>query len=149
MLPGKWFANTIMAALIRCTPSLADSPGVAPFLECGFSTPTRTYWRSRTVLHKVLGCLPNVLSICGWLGPCLPVVFDPPLKDDTTCQHVLVKSRQVTPIAGDKHDFRRVDGIWRNAIKRGEGEELDHYIEEMIDPDKWLIPEPPVKDIST
>ncbi|KAK0383978.1 hypothetical protein NLU13_8067 [Sarocladium strictum] len=149
VLPGKWFAFKIMSALVLCTPSLSSSLGVAPYFDCGLATPTKSYWRSRTVLGRVLGCLPGVQSLCGWLGPCPPVEFDPPPEDGRACRHVRLKYRQVTPVGGEKSDVIELGGgLWRDT-QLGKDEELSHWIEEMTDPDNWLIPEPPVKDIST
>ena len=151
VLPGKWFSYKIMAALICCTPSLVKPLGVAPYLDCGLSTPTKSYWRIPTVLGKVLGCLPVVQSLCGWLGPCPPVEFDPPLEAGTECQHVRLKSRQVTPVSGERSDLIELGGgLWRDTTFRGGGdEELSHWIEELTDPNNWLVPEPPVKEVST
>jgi tetratricopeptide (TPR) repeat protein len=77
VLPGKWFAFKIMTALILCTRSVRDI-SIAHYYDCGLSLPKRSYWRSRTVLGRVLGCSPGVISLCGWLGPCPPVEFEGP-----------------------------------------------------------------------
>ncbi|OAX79149.1 hypothetical protein ACJ72_06534 [Emergomyces africanus] len=74
VLPGKWTALTLMSCLIWSSSSIPISEP-APYYECGLSLPSQTYWRVRTVLGKVLGCLPGVTSLCGWIGPCPPVEF--------------------------------------------------------------------------
>lgn len=65
VLPGRWFAFNIMTALVLCTPSINEKMGIATYYDCGMALPSRTYWRLRTVLGRVLGCLENVTSCCG------------------------------------------------------------------------------------
>ena len=67
MLPGKWMSFNIMTAMIHCTPSIFKEVGVANYFECGLSVPKHSYWRVRTVLGRVLGCLPGLVSLCGWI----------------------------------------------------------------------------------
>ncbi|KAI9668494.1 MAG: hypothetical protein M1829_005372 [Trizodia sp. TS-e1964] len=75
-LLGQWFSFKIMTALILCLPAMDQtSPGIAHAYDCGLSMPGKSYWRIRTVRGRVLGCLSNVTSLCGWLGPCLFVGF--------------------------------------------------------------------------
>lgn len=69
-LPGQWFSFKIMTALIMCTPAMNETmdetmAGIAPYYDCGLSLPKKSYWRVRTVLGRVLGCLPRVISLCG------------------------------------------------------------------------------------
>jgi hypothetical protein len=99
MLPGKWFRFHIVTALIRCGPGVTgeETPAAARF-DCGLSLPEKLYWRIRTVLGRVLGCLPGVTSLCGWLGTCPPVEF---LKTDHEDENKWdgAKPRYVEPIA--------------------------------------------------
>ncbi|KAK4244267.1 small glutamine-rich tetratricopeptide repeat-containing protein 2 [Corynascus novoguineensis] len=151
-LPGKWFAFKIMTALILCTPSIRDKVGIAHYYECGLSLPTRSYWRVRTVLGRVLGCLPGMISLCGWIGPCPRVDFEPPLP--TKPRHIRIKTRRVAPI---EHRSNSADGIVDlgghydrySATRIQRDEEIDPYLADMKDSSKWIIPEPPVHDIST
>jgi tetratricopeptide (TPR) repeat protein len=64
MLPGKHFAHVLMAMLVLSTPAI-QSVGMAPNSECGVALPECSYWRSRSVLGRVLGCLPGVTSLNG------------------------------------------------------------------------------------
>ena len=57
-LPGKWFTLEIMTALILCTPTIKSKVGISRYYDSGLSLPTRSYWRLRTVLGRVLGCPP-------------------------------------------------------------------------------------------
>ncbi|KAH6626043.1 prion-inhibition and propagation-domain-containing protein [Chaetomium sp. MPI-SDFR-AT-0129] len=158
-LPGKWFAFKIMTALILCTPGLKDKVGIAHYFDCGLSLPTRSYWRVRTVLGRVLGCLPGVISLCGWIGPCPRVDFEPSLPAKP--RHIRIKTRRVAPI---KHRPDSGDGItvgdgitiYLDSIynpysdtRIQPNEEIDSYLADMKDSSKWIIPEPPVRDIST
>ncbi|KAK4144707.1 small glutamine-rich tetratricopeptide repeat-containing protein 2 [Dichotomopilus funicola] len=154
-LPGKWFAFKIMTALILCTPSLRDKVGIAHYYDCGLSLPTRSYWRVRTVLGRVLGCLPGVISLCGWIGPCPRVDFEPSLEVPTKPRHIRIKTRRVAPI---EHHSDSADGIihlgghhnpYYSATRIQPNEEIDPYLADMKDSSKWIIPEPPVRDIST
>ncbi|KAL2173144.1 prion-inhibition and propagation-domain-containing protein [Thermothelomyces heterothallicus CBS 202.75] len=151
-LPGKWFAFKIMTALILCTPSIRDEVGIAHYYECGLSLPTRSYWRVRTVLGRVLGCMPGVISLCGWIGPCPPVQLEPPQLAKP--RHIRIKTRRVSPI---EHPADSEDGVvnlggppdrW-SATRIRPDEEISPYLADMKDSSKWIIPEPPVRDIST
>lgn len=97
-LPGKWMAFKIMTALILCTPLITAQVGIARFYECGLFLPKKPYWRARTVLARVLGCLPNVISLCGWIGPCPAVGIQPALTSDPRPMHIRLKARRVAPI---------------------------------------------------
>ncbi|KAL4864542.1 hypothetical protein BDV12DRAFT_205626 [Aspergillus spectabilis] len=150
-LPGKWFAFKIMSALILCTLSIKQPLGVAPCFDCGLSLPRKSYWRMRTVLGRVLGCMPGVISLCGWIGPCPPVEFIPePLERQP--RHVHLKARQVSLV--QHQDFE--DGGVIHIRSSGDSyadtrirpdEELEPWMTEMRDPSNWIIPESPVQQI--
>ena len=57
----------------------------------------------RTVLGRVLGCLPGFVSMCGWIGPCPLVEFDPPPREKMLC-HVRLKARPVVPVISTDDD---------------------------------------------
>ncbi|UKZ46819.1 hypothetical protein TrVGV298_001029 [Trichoderma virens] len=142
VLPGKWFAFKIMTALILCTPSIRDKTGIAPYFDCGLVLPTRSYWRLRTVLGRVLGCLPGIISLCGWIGPCPKVEFDPPVERPVQPHHVRVKARR---IALTEHSTNQDDGVWgrslydrRRATDIRPDEEMEPYMAEMRNPSNWL-----------
>jgi len=84
-----------MTALVLCTPSIKEKVGIVPYYNCGMALPSRSYWRLRTVLGRVLGCLQGVTSCCGWIGPCPGVDFDPPLHEGSLPRHVRVKARRI------------------------------------------------------
>lgn len=152
-LPGRWMSHKIMTALILCTPSITTEAGAAYYYECGLSLPRRTYWRARTVLGRVLGCLPGVISLCGWIGPCPPVEFAPPIAESKP-RHIRLKAR---PVALVEHTPESNDGVIHlgtrydryTATRIQPGEEPQPYMAEMKDPDHWVIPEPPVREVST
>jgi tetratricopeptide (TPR) repeat protein len=152
-LPGHWFSFKIMSALIACTLSIRDSLGFAPSYDCGLSLPKRSYWRIRSVLGRVLGCLPGVLSIGGWLGPCPAVEFDPPLEDQP--RHVRLTTRRLSIMphkaweAGDPVNYGEyVDRHEDLRFRYGE-EEIESWMAEMREATNWIIPEPPVLQVST
>lgn len=153
VLPGKLFAVKIMRALILCTPSMKDKAGIAPYWDCGLVLPTRSYWRLRTVMGRVLGCLPGIISLCGWIGPCPKVEFDPPVEGQIQPRHVRVKARQ---IALTEHNLNSNDGVRRTkSYDRRKGtpirpdEEIEPYLAEVCNPSNWVIPEPPVREVGT
>ncbi|KAK1764414.1 hypothetical protein QBC33DRAFT_595027 [Phialemonium atrogriseum] len=137
------FAFKIMTALVLCTPSIKDRIGVIPCYDCSLSLPIRSYWRSRTVLGRVLGCLPGVTGLCGWIGPCPPIELDPPEKGGKKPRHVRVKARRIAPI---DHRPNRDDGVIDlgsgydrfEATRIRPGEEVDAYLADMKDPGKKL-----------
>ncbi|KAH7097617.1 prion-inhibition and propagation-domain-containing protein [Auriculariales sp. MPI-PUGE-AT-0066] len=153
ILPGKWFAFKIMTALVQCTPSLESQVGIAPYYECGLSLPTRSYWRSRTVLGRVLGCCPGVQSHCGWIGPCPAVEFE---ALENKPRFVRVKARRTSP-QDYKPDINDRDKVYNyNSVENAgsyarlqSNEEIEPYLAEMKDPSLWIVPEPPVQDMST
>lgn len=72
-LPGEYMAFKIMAVVTLSTPSVIEALGTpASYYDCGLSLSECSYWRVRTVLGRVLGCLPGTTSLCGWIGPCPP-----------------------------------------------------------------------------
>ena len=147
MLPGGWTSFNIMTALIHCTPSISKEIGAAYYYDCGLSVPKQSYWRIRTVLGRVLGCLPGLVSLCGWVGPCPPVEFNPPFREKKPC-HVRLKARPVVPIVS-------TDGVIYlgarpyNDTRIQPGEEFEDYLAQMKDPDSWITPQPPIKEVST
>ena len=156
MLPGKWMSFKIMAALVLSTPSVSGKLGVARYYDCGLSLPRKSYWRVRTVLGRVLGCLPNVISLCGWIGPCPPVeVLGDSEEAQKEARYVRLKARQVAPV---EPAVESDDGIIHLGSPRGHRikatelqpeDELPAYLADMQDSSKWAIPEPPVRQIGT
>lgn len=155
-LPGKWMSFKIMAALVLCTPSISAKLGIAPYYECGLSLPKQSYWRVRTTMGRVLGCSPGVMSLCGWIGPCPPVEFVPPPTEEaqTEPRHVRLKARRVAPIesVADSDDGAIViDSLYDRyeATRLQPNDEIPAYLAEMKDSSKWVIPEPPIRQVST
>jgi tetratricopeptide (TPR) repeat protein len=159
-LPGQRFSFKIMTALILCTPSMNETiPGIAPYYDCGLSLPKKSYWRVRTVLGRVLGCLPSVISLCGWLGPCPPVEFLKTGRDDeddfdsSEPRHIKLKARSVSLV---EHQGRSDDApiFFGNRYEdtdthQRDNEELEPWMAEMKDQSNWIVPEPPVCQVST
>jgi len=154
VLPGKWFAFKIMSALVLSTPSIRDKVGIAHYYECGLSLPMRSYWRCCSVLGRVLGCLPGVQGLCGWIGPCPPVEFEPSLEDSRKPRHIRILARNISPFdhKSDINDRDRVyewdDRDHHDATNIQPNEEINSYMADMRDSSRWIIPEPPVHDIS-
>ncbi|EUC43331.1 hypothetical protein COCMIDRAFT_101084 [Bipolaris oryzae ATCC 44560] len=154
-LPGQWFAFKIMTALILCTPSIKQKTGIAPFFDCGLSLPRKSYWRVRTVLGRVLGCLPGIISLCGWIGPCPPVEFLSPIPDDADKpRHIRLKARNISLV---KHITRDPSapiiigstGRRYEDMQPKEDEEIEPWMADMRNASNWIVPEPPVKQVGT
>ncbi|KAJ7017007.1 prion-inhibition and propagation-domain-containing protein [Mycena alexandri] len=140
-LPGKWMSFKIMSALICCTPSLFENVGTA----------RQSYWRVRSVLGRVLGCAPGIISLCGWIGPCPPVDFIPPLQKSP--RHVRLKARHVALTQCDNNDsnITYIGGRGNQDDLREiqPGEDVQDFIVQMKDSDSWIIPEAPMQEVST
>ncbi|KIH89918.1 hypothetical protein SPBR_00098 [Sporothrix brasiliensis 5110] len=155
MLPGKWFAFTIMAALVLCTPTVKAQMGISPDFDCGVVLPSRSYWRVRTVLGRVLGCLPGVASLCGWIGPCPKVAFVPSMAADkadvkaavSPC-YAQIKARHIA-LATNNSDNSAVAATADGMPQMRPSEEMEPYMAEIRDASNWIVPEPPVRDMST
>lgn len=154
-LPGQWFAFKIMTALILCTPSIKQKAGIAPFFDCGLSLPKKSYWRVRTVLGRVLGCLPGIISLCGWIGPCPPVEFLSPVPEDADKpHHVRLKARNLSLVKHISRDPSAPILIGSSSHRYDdtqpkEGEEIEPWMADMRNASNWIVPEPPVKQVST
>jgi tetratricopeptide (TPR) repeat protein len=153
MLPGQWFSFKIMAALVLSTASIRESLGVAVYYDCGLALPKKSYWRIRTVLGRVLGCTPGVISLCGWIGPCPPVEFIPPLLEKKPC-YVRLKARQVSLV--EHKAFQDGEPIYiggsedsNTEISIRPDEEVEPWMLEIRDASNWVVPEPPVRQVST
>ncbi|KAG8752104.1 hypothetical protein FRC14_007342 [Serendipita sp. 396] len=146
VLPGKWMAYKIVAALVLCTPSLTKEVGTAKYFDMGLSLPKQAYWRSRTVLGRVLGCLPGVKFLCGWIGPC------PPLTDGPYHKYIRIKPRKVAPPKQNNRTIR-IGGPGpdegEESIRIQPDEDIQQWMTEIKDKSRWSIPEPPVRQMTT
>ncbi|KAK6362343.1 hypothetical protein TWF730_006037 [Orbilia blumenaviensis] len=150
-LPGEWISFKVMSAMVLLTDSVKNQ-GIAPFYDCGFLTEQKSYHRVRTVLGRVLGCLPGVTSLCGWIGPCPPVVFDPPLAKpldrEKQGMHVRVKARRVGLIdpPDPSDNVIRIGGGGAHTELRPEAEDIknfDGFVAEIKDAANWKLPPVP------
>jgi hypothetical protein len=144
VLPGKWTAFKVMAALALCTPSLVTNLGIAAHYDSGVSLSKSSYWRTRTVVGRVLGCLPGVKFVCGWIGPCPPV-------DGPSYSYIRVKARRVAPPRRDNviqiGAPGPVDG--EESIQPGpEDDDFQQWKKDIEDESRWAVPEPPVRDMT-
>ncbi|KAK6521885.1 hypothetical protein TWF506_002088 [Arthrobotrys conoides] len=150
-LPGEWMSLKIMSAMMLLTDSVKNQ-GTAPFYDCGFATPQKSYHRIRNVLGRVLGCLPGVTSLCGWIGPCPPVTFDPPLTkpfgDGKKGMHIRVKARKVGLVdpPDPLDNVIRIGGGGSHLELRPTPEDIknfDQFVTEIKDPANWVLPAVP------
>jgi len=143
-LPGKWFSMKIGQVLVHCTPSLkAISTNI--YYDAGISLPEASYWRARTVLGRVLGCLPGVRSVCGWIGPCPPV--EGPLK-----KFIRLKTPRVKPKRKQENVLRfgHYERGWgKHTIQPQPEEDVDFWGQDIQDGSLWVAPKAPEKDNNT
>ncbi|KAJ0413293.1 hypothetical protein BJY00DRAFT_322254 [Aspergillus carlsbadensis] len=140
LLPGNWFADSIMTSLATCSASLAK----IGFSSCecpGLVLPEVTYWRTTSALGRVLGALPGVKSVNGWVGPCPPVQIDMDFEGEPQMLWVDVGSTpRVAP------NLERVPFHDPVAYNENGDEDAATYAAEIIDPAKWTIPKSPARD---
>ncbi|KIM22050.1 hypothetical protein M408DRAFT_29057, partial [Serendipita vermifera MAFF 305830] len=145
VLPGKWMAYKIFAVLVLSTPSLAKEIGTAHYFDHGLSLPKQSYWRSRTVLGRVLGSLPGVKFACGRVGPCPPI-------ESPHRKYIRIKARRVAPPKKDS-DVIHVGGFGADdgeeTTRMREGEDVQQWMAELRDESNWAIPQPPVQQMTT
>jgi hypothetical protein len=144
-LPGKYFSYKIGHVLVRCTPSLRTVVPANNFYDAGISLPQKSYWRVRSVLGRVLGCLPGVRSSCGWIGPCPPV-------DKLHNLFISLKARRVTPkIRLDEERFQREparEGA-PEKLQLNSEEDVEKFLRDAQDEFQWAMPACPERDMTT
>lgn len=153
MLPGQWTAFKLMAALVLCTPSLSKSLGVAYYYDCGVSLPEKSYWRNRTVLGRVLGCLPGVKTVCGWIGPCPAVeVVGAGAKK---AKYIRVKARRVAPpkpivqLPANQQEeqelfmTRNPDEGFEWSTNKGQWKDVREWVDDITTGTNWVLPPAP------
>jgi tetratricopeptide (TPR) repeat protein len=143
MLPGKWFASIIMESLVQCSPSIRDRVGFAPSFECGLALPGASYWRCRTVLARVLGCRPGAAALCGWVGPCPPVAFDPPADVSEPPRYVLIRAQKAAMLEPGDSSSWLGPRIWQEQKLKRPAERASAFVAEMRDASRWTVPPPP------
>ncbi|KAK5069318.1 hypothetical protein LTR64_008386 [Lithohypha guttulata] len=148
-LPGSQFAAKVMGALIHCSPSLLKE--ITYCYQSNIILSKQTYWRSTSVLGRVLGALPNVKSLCGWLGPCPSVELDPPDKMPLAAR---LKARALPPIKPVVDNGRNEIVIRRRSnsyqyTAPAHHEDLTAYIADMTTEDAYIAPQPPVESMTT
>ncbi|KAL9597775.1 MAG: hypothetical protein Q9179_004147 [Wetmoreana sp. 5 TL-2023] len=72
-LPGSSVSWTILSCLLDCSPShrkaLAGLEEMRP--QSGFQYLEHTYWYWESIVGKVLGAMPGLQTVAGWIGPCI------------------------------------------------------------------------------
>ncbi|KAL3454434.1 hypothetical protein BJX65DRAFT_301075 [Aspergillus insuetus] len=85
-----------MAMLVLSTPAI-EKIGMAPNSECGLALSECSYWRSRSVLGRFLGCLPRVTSLNGWVGPCPAATLHTERDEEAPVAHCLAAVSPFNP----------------------------------------------------
>lgn len=153
-LPGKHFAFKIMTTLVHCSPTISTSLGVPFYMNSNIVLQKQSYWRVCSVLGRVLGALPGIKSLGGWIGPCPPVSISPATESPFKPLHVRLKARHIppqTPIEKSNDntivlDRRRYDPY--EYTRPTADEDLNAYIADMMTEEAYVVPQPPVKSFS-
>jgi tetratricopeptide (TPR) repeat protein len=161
-LPGKWCAAKIMTALITWTPTVRKKVGGAYYEQCGLSLSTCSYWRVRSIMGRVLGCLPGTVSLCGWIGPCPPVKFrssrstsetSSSRSTSETIRRVQIQALRLPtpskPIGFDDDIHAQEIDVSSLLNNLPVSENTPAYVADMMNWSKWVIPDTPVRDHST
>ncbi|KAL2848720.1 hypothetical protein BJX68DRAFT_267574 [Aspergillus pseudodeflectus] len=145
MLPGKWFAYTVMNALVACSPESARPEFGQSSFYFGLILPGVSYWRSRTAIGRVLGAYPGVVALNGWIGPCpeVRVYLD---WDNTGPRWIRVTSDAIAPDIQSQrfdNDSEDEDEFGPGSMQPTEDDNIDSYENEIQDPDAWSTLSPP------
>ncbi|KAL2803264.1 hypothetical protein BJX63DRAFT_437123 [Aspergillus granulosus] len=121
-----------MAALIFCSPSRSEALEYYSHYEGGSNGmvfPERSYWRVRSILGRVLGCIPGVVSVAGWIGPC------PDVEGFEVPRTFYLASTQLAPV-----DLNKLfsDHVWQRGRFSSTTLAAD-----LRDGEQWIIPQPP------
>ncbi|EFQ99010.1 hypothetical protein MGYG_02021 [Nannizzia gypsea CBS 118893] len=153
-LPGKWMSFKIMATLIYSSPSTRQL-GPAQDYDDGVSLPTKSYFRLRTVMGRVLGCHPDCKSVCGWIGPCPPINFilSRPASASVEPKYIRVKAEKVPPLRyPPRTSGHAIDQTYYHYQFKSMGQQADEvtseYIKSIHDPNQWIAPQPPLQQSS-
>ncbi|KAL2827259.1 hypothetical protein BJY01DRAFT_255760 [Aspergillus pseudoustus] len=126
-LPGARFAVNIMAALIYCSPSRVEALEYYCQYEGGTTGvifEDKSYWRVRSILGRVLGCLPGTTSVNGWIGPC------PGVQGIKAPRTSYLSAKQLAPVT-----LRELssDRTWQSGPSAAS----------LRDSEQWFVPQPP------
>lgn len=141
-LPGKWFAFKIMAVLVACAPDIHRWVGEPPNHDqlSGISLSYSSHWHVRSVLGRVLGCLPGVTSVGGWIGPWYPVQFRSAVHDKTC--YIRLAARSVLPLK-DLTLPKEVGALYNSLAEAG------CNLRDSTGRDAFVAPEEPEHDTGT
>ncbi|KAF4981470.1 hypothetical protein FZEAL_2713 [Fusarium zealandicum] len=141
-LPGKWMALKVMSCLVEMSPSI-PSPQATDCFDHGYALPQCSYWRSRSVLGRILGAWQGVTELCGWVGPCPPIVLDRPTPKKKTLACVLVDAKTVHLPKSPVTDHDPYTAYWGPRAD----EDLWVYSDEMRNDKSWVVLQPPAQEL--
>ncbi|KAL3484830.1 hypothetical protein BJX62DRAFT_243538 [Aspergillus germanicus] len=118
-----------MAALIFCCQSRPEALDYYYQYEGGTTgvvIQNKSYWRVRSTLGRVLGCLPGVNSVGGWIGPC------PAAGGVEVPRTIFLTAKQVTPVEMGKLSS---DQTWQSP-------QIPTSATDLKDDEQWIFPRP-------
>jgi hypothetical protein len=141
MPPGASFAHALMSTLICSTPFLNEEIESAQSHESGLLLVDCSYWRVRSAVGHVLGCLSGVISLNRWIGPCRYVQIDDYPEYLSVPRHCLVTA---SPLGLDAL-LKPPPPPHIETSPFLEAQQVD-AIHEVIDPSQWVTLKPPEKE---
>ncbi|RTE76806.1 hypothetical protein BHE90_008733 [Fusarium euwallaceae] len=101
----------------------------------------------QSVLGRVLGAWSGVTALCGWVGPCPPVVVDHPMSKKKSSACMMVDAKPVDLIKASSIASRDPDYHLARWRPRSD-EDLWAYSDDMTNDKKWVtLPHPPIQDL--
>jgi hypothetical protein len=131
-LPGSMLPLTLMFGLHQACPSLNKAAPAGTVLlrhaNFGFVFTQVSYWRSRSIIGKVLAVLPDLHEIGGWVGPCIAAtgLGTYPTPAALVKVHTNAPDMNLKGYAGGDPPFTPSDGslMWEDAVFPPASEEL-------------------------
>ncbi|KAL3449341.1 hypothetical protein BJX65DRAFT_306381 [Aspergillus insuetus] len=140
MLLGASLAHALMSTLICSTPFLNEEIDSTQSSESGLLLVDCSYRRVRSAVGRVLGCLPGVISLNGWIRACRYVHIDDYPEYSSVPRHCLVTA---SPLGLDALLKPPPPHIETSPLI--EAQQVD-AIHETVDPSQWVTLQPPEKE---
>jgi hypothetical protein len=137
-LPGKYYSVKALTVLLLLSPPDLAKLGIAPYYHGGLMLMDRTYWRTTSVIGRVLGGSKDVKSCLHWIGPCIPVVEGV----EYIPQWLNLTSREI-----DLEEFidphTELDTLLPYDMSDSSHPDFERQLRRMELSDNWINPHPP------
>lgn len=93
----------------------------------------------------MLGCLPGLVTLCGWIGPS-PAVSLEPAVDGSEPRYVKIPVRAAAMPEHDDGPTASRQRRWKDLRLLRSRERSSEYVADMEDANKWTVPPAPAPD---